>query len=117
MATNELDDLDVIKRFNGRRDINQSRDDAKISCQLYIGKIVNHHGWENGKAANRPVRMGNATAYQATLELATAPETEKEQRELERTMGFSDHQAIGELISALTIRQLDIAIPVIKLSQ
>ena len=25
----------------------------KISCQLYINKIVSHHGWESEKAANR----------------------------------------------------------------
>jgi hypothetical protein len=61
--------------------------------------------------------MRNDAAYQATLELATAPETEKEQRKLEKAMGFSYRQAIGELIFALTICRPDMAAPVIKLSQ
>jgi hypothetical protein len=113
---NELHDLGVIKRFNGL-DIHQTRDYLKISCEIYIDKIVSHHGWQNEKAADRPVPMRNDAAYQATLELATAPETEKEQRELEKAMGFSYRQAIGELIFALTICRPDIAVPVIKLSQ
>jgi hypothetical protein len=114
--TNELHDLGIIKRFNGL-DILQAKDYLKISCELYIDKIVSHHGWENEKASNRPVPMRNDAAYQATLELATAPETEKEQRQLETAMGFSYRQAIGELIFALTICRPDIAVPVIKLAQ
>ncbi len=113
---NELHDLGIIKRFNGL-DIHQTRDYVKISCELYIDKIVSHHGWENEKAADRPIPMRNDAAYQASLELATAPETEKEERELEKAMGFSYRQAIGELIFALTICRPDIAVPVIKLSQ
>ena len=113
---NELHDLGIIKRFNGL-DIHQTRDYVKISCELYNNKIVSHHGWENEKAADRPIPMRNDAAYQASLELATAPETEKEERELEKAMGFSYRQAIGELIFALTICRPDIAVPVIKLSQ
>ena len=73
----------------------------------YIDKIVSHHDWENEKAASRPVPMRSNTAYQATLELAKAPKSEKEQRELEKAMGFSYRQAIGELIFALTICRPD----------
>jgi hypothetical protein len=61
--------------------------------------------------------MRNDAACQASLELAEAPATEKEQRELEKAMGFSYRQAIGELMFALTICRPDIAVPVIKLSQ
>jgi hypothetical protein len=113
---NELHDLGIINRFNGL-DILETRAYVKPSCELCIDKINTHHGWENEKAADRPVPMRNDAACQATLELATAPETEKEQRELEKAMGFSYRQAIGELIFALTICHPDIAVPVIKLSQ
>jgi hypothetical protein len=51
------------------------------------------------------------------LELATAPETEKQQRELEKAMGFGLRQAIGESIFALTACWPDIAVPVIEVSQ
>ena len=99
---NELHDLGIIQRFNGL-DIHQTRHYLKISCELYIDKIVSHHNWQHEKAADRPVPMKNDAAYQATIELATAPETEKEQKELEKAMGFSYRQTIGELIFALTI--------------
>jgi hypothetical protein len=114
--TNKLHDLGVIKGFNGL-DMHQMRDYVRISCELHVDKIARHHGWENEKAADRPVLMRNDAACQATLELAKAPETEKLQRELEKAMGFSYRQAIGELIFARTICRPDIAVPVIKLSQ
>jgi hypothetical protein len=90
---------------------------VKISGETYLDKIIKHHGWENEHAADRPVPMRNDAAYQATLELATAPATEKEQQELEKAMGFNYSQAIGELIFALSICRPYIAVPVIKLSQ
>jgi hypothetical protein len=81
--TNKLHDLGVIKRFNGL-DIHQMRDYIRISCELYIDKIARHHGWENEKVADRPVPMRNDAAYQATLELAKAPETENCNENLKR---------------------------------
>ena len=65
------------------------------------------------KIPNRPITM----LYQASLELAKSPDTEKQQRELEKAMGFSYRQAIGELIFAFRICRPDITVPVIKLSQ
>ena len=104
---NELHDLlGVSKIFNGL-DIHQTRDFVKISCELYIDKIVSHHGWESEKADNRPIPMRNDAAYQASLKLVKAPDTKKEQRELKKAMGFSYRQAIGELIFALTISRPD----------
>jgi hypothetical protein len=75
---NELHDLGIIKRFNGL-DIHQTRDYLKISCELCVDKINTHHRWRNKKAADRPIPMRNDAACQATLELAAAPKTEKEQ--------------------------------------
>ena len=86
--TNQLHDLGIIKHFNGL-DIHQTRDYIKISCKLYIDKILSHHRWENKKVANHPVPMRNDAAYHATLELATPTETKKEQQDLEKAMGFS----------------------------
>jgi hypothetical protein len=75
---NELHNLGIIKRFNGL-DIHQTRDYLKISCELCVDKINTHHRWRNKKAADRPIPMRNDAACQATLELAAAPKTEKEQ--------------------------------------
>ena len=54
---------------------------------------MTHHAWENEKAANRPVPMRYDAAYQAghlgiSYLYCTAPEIEKEQRELEKAMGL-----------------------------
>jgi hypothetical protein len=113
---NKLHNLGMIKRFNGL-DMHQTRDCLKISCEPCVDKINTHHGWRNEKAADRPIPVRNDAACQATLELAAAPETEKEQRELEKAMGFSHRQAIGELTFALTICRPDVAVLVIKPSQ
>jgi hypothetical protein len=113
---NELHDLGIIKRFN-ELDTHQTQDCVKMSCELYVDKTNSHHRWENKKAADRPIPMGNDAACQASLELAKAPETEKEQREQEKAMGFSYRQAISELIFALAMCRPDIAVPVVKLSQ
>jgi hypothetical protein len=52
---NMLHGLGIVKGFNGL-DIHQTRDCClKISCELHIDKIVSHRGWENEKAADRPI--------------------------------------------------------------
>jgi hypothetical protein len=86
---NMLHGLGIVKGFNGL-DIHQTRDCClKISCELHIDKIVSHHGWEKEKATDRPIPMCNDSACQASPELASAPETENEQRKLEKAMRFS----------------------------
>jgi hypothetical protein len=113
---NPLNELGIIKRFNGI-DIHQTKYYIKLSCETYIDKIVQHHGWQLEKAANLPVPMRNDTTYQAALELTNGPDEAKEQRALEHEMTFSYRQAIGELIFAMTICRLDISPALIKLAQ
>ena len=55
--------------------------------------------------------------YQSRIQLNEGPESIKEQKQLEKKMGFSYRQCIGELIYALTICHVDISIAVITLSQ
>ena len=55
--------------------------------------------------------------YQADLQLACRPEEMKDTKSLEQQMGFNYCQAIDELVYVYTICQIDIAIPVITLSQ
>ena len=55
--------------------------------------------------------------YQENLQLARGPEEMKDAKSLEQQMGFNYCQAIGELIYVYTICWIDIAIPVITLSQ
>jgi hypothetical protein len=113
---NELNDLGIIKRFNGM-DVQQTRHYIKLSCEKYIDKIIEHHGWQNEKHANKPIPMRNDSTYLASLELTDGTDDIKEQQELEKQMGFKYRQVIGEAIFAMTLCRIDIAPAVIKLSQ
>jgi hypothetical protein len=114
--TNELNDLGVIKRFNGM-DIDQTRHYVRLSCHTYIDKIISHHSWEHEKHANKPIPMRNDSTYLAELELTEGPSDPADQRALEQQMGFNYRQVIGEAIFAMTLCRLDIAPAIIKLSQ
>ena len=61
--------------------------------------------------------MKTDTAYQTKIQLDEGPESIKEQKQLEKRMGFSYRQCIGKLIYALTICWIDISIAIITLSQ
>ena len=69
---NPLNDLGVIKRFNGI-DILQARDFVKISCETHIDKIASHHGWQSELASNQPVPMQADSESLRKLELLKGP--------------------------------------------
>jgi Reverse transcriptase (RNA-dependent DNA polymerase) len=84
---NELNDLGIIKRFNGM-DVQQTRHYIKLSYETYMDKIIEHHGWQHEKYATKPLPMRNDSSYLATLELTEGPSEIKEQQALKRQMGF-----------------------------
>jgi Reverse transcriptase (RNA-dependent DNA polymerase) len=114
--TNELNDLGIIKRFNGM-DVDQTKHFVKLSCHTYIDKVIKHHGWENEKHAHKPIPMRTESKYLSDLETNEGPEDVRAQQDLERQMGFNYRQVIGEAIFAMTLCRIDIAPAVIKLSQ
>jgi hypothetical protein len=59
---NPLNDLGIIKRFNGV-DIIQTCQYVKVHCETYITRIVEHHGWTTKKAANLPLPMKLDSTY------------------------------------------------------
>jgi hypothetical protein len=61
--------------------------------------------------------MQTETAFMATLELTEGPIEEHDKKTLEKEMGFSYRQVIGEAIFAMTICRIDISPAIIKLSQ
>jgi hypothetical protein len=89
---NPLNDLDVIKRFNGIG-ILQARDFVTISCISYIDKIVSHHGWQHKVASTQPIPMRADSESLRKLELSKGPDDPAGTH-----MGFRYRQAIGELI-------------------
>jgi hypothetical protein len=114
--TNPLNQLGTIRKFNGVN-VEQTRYYNHVHCETYIEKIVSHHGWEKLKTRSPPTPMKSDSKFQADIQMSRGPESIKEQKELERRMGFSYRQTIGELIYALTVCRVDISIAVITLSQ
>ena len=58
---NELNDLGIIKRFNGM-DVQQTRHFVKLSCETYIDKIISHHNWQHEHYAKKPILLCNDTS-------------------------------------------------------
>ena len=115
-VANPLNDLGLIKRFNGA-DIIQSQHYIKISCETYITKIRDHHGWPPPRSNTKPLPIRTDHTYLTTLQQSRGPDDSHEQRELETQMGFNYRQVIGELIFAMTLCRIDISFAVILLSQ
>jgi hypothetical protein len=97
-------------------DILQTRDYAKVSCESFLKKVLQQHGWDETIEQHNPIPMRNDTAYQAQIETAIPPSAPKESRTL-HDKNFNYQQAIGEGIYAMTVARPDIAYAVIKLSQ
>ena len=85
---NPLNNLGIIRKFNGVN-IDQTQSYNHLHCETYIDKIVLHHGWQNLKLANKPIPMNTDTEYQTKIQLNEGPESIKEQKQLEKKMGFS----------------------------
>jgi hypothetical protein len=112
-----LNDLGIIKLFNGL-DIDQTVDYyIKVSCQSYIRKIVEHHGWSKERTKDLPVPMQNDSETLGRIQTEQGPTETKEKEALEQMIGFSYSQGFGELIFAMSTCRVDIAASVIFLSQ
>ena len=61
--------------------------------------------------------MRNEASYMAELENTNGPTDLTQQQALEKEMGFSYRQVIGEAVFAMTLCRVDIAPAIIKLSQ
>ena len=115
---NPLNNLGTIRKFS-RVNIDQTSSYNHLYCETYINKTVTHHGWQHLKSANKPIlmKMKTDTIYQTKIQLDDVPKYIKEQKQLEKRMGYSYQQCIGKLIYALTICRIDISIAIITLSQ
>ena len=110
--------LGLISRFNGV-DIDQTREYVKLHNTTYINKLLAQHAWlsnDDDPIHSQPLPMNPDNAYQKKLESASAM-TIQEKVILERKLGFSYRQAIGEIIYAMITCRPDISYAIIKLSQ
>jgi hypothetical protein len=85
--TNPLNQLGTIRKFNGVN-VEQTRYYNHVHCQTYIKKIVYHHGCDKLKIRSPPTTMKSDSKYQVDFQTSQGPESLKEQKELERRMGF-----------------------------
>ena len=113
------DDRGYTARYNGV-DVHQTRNYIKLSCETYIDRLLQTHGWE--KPGNResdrfdqgPIRSDLAVS----LQRVTGPaEGTKEHKKIESDVGFSYRQVLGELIYAYVICRLDIGYAVTLLAR
>ena len=116
--TIDVKELGMIDRFNGV-DVLQSRHYIKLYNATYIRKILQHHHWlakEYPLSKAKPIPMKDNTEYHRKLESAV-PLTTQERELLEKRIGFTYRQAIGELIYALVTCRPDLSFAVVKLAQ
>jgi hypothetical protein len=107
-------------RYNGL-DVHQTRDYIKLSCETYINRVLQTHGWETPGARESDrfdsVPM-SADVASNLLTIAAGPaEDTPEHRTLESEVGFGYRQVLGELIYAYVVCRLDIAFSVTLLSR
>ena len=114
----EIKDLGLLKRYNGV-DIDQTQDYIKIYTRTYIDKILLGHKWfdPDKPLHHKPLPMKSESDYINNIESSTPPTTEADKINLQHEMGFNYRQGIGELLYAMVTCRVDIAFPVIKLSQ
>ncbi len=114
----EIKDLGILDRYNGV-DIKQTANYIKLSCEVYIDKVVKGHPWitDDCHTSRYPLPMNAESKFSRQMEAATAPPEAKEQIKLQHEMGIHYRQVIGELLYAMVTCRPDISFPVVKLSQ
>jgi hypothetical protein len=106
-------------RYNGL-DVHQTRDYVKISCETYIDRILQTHGWETPGARESdrfdsvPMSVDSASNL---LDKVGPLEATPEHSDLEQEIGFSYRQVLGEVVYAYVVCRLDIAFAVTLLSR
>ena len=90
----------------------------KVSCAIYLRKIIQGHGWENPTHKFPTASpMNNEKKYLSELENATSPTDDIAQVTFQKDMGFAYHQAVGELLFTTITCRPDTLYCIIKLSQ
>ena len=85
-----LNDLGIIRKFNGVNIHHQTKWYIKISYEDYLLKILMQHDWLHLKASGLPVSimLRSDSKYQWDLETAERPTTPEEQQHIQTQAGF-----------------------------
>lgn len=107
-------------KYNGM-DIHQTRHFVKLSCETYIQRILQTHGWEtpDQAEAGASVPLSEELAKKCLeAKIEDCPkEGSTEHQDLQESMGFSYRQLLGELTYAYVICRPDIGYAVTMLSR
>ena len=78
-----------------------------VSCESYINKVLNHHGWQESHTQHNLIQMKEDGKYQMQMETTTLP-TPAEAKALQNKH-FNYRQAIGEAIYAMVTHATQIS--------
>ena len=113
----EIPDVGIFERYNGI-DIIQTRDYVKVSCESYLDRLFQTHGWDKPPSKASPYMVPlNPTTANDLMKVEGPPEKSPEARALAIKNGFSYRNLLGELIYAFVICRLDIGYAVCFLSR
>ena len=109
----------MYQRYNGI-DVFQSRDSVIVSCESYLDRLFQTHGWEHPKfpekEPTKAVPLNPASAAKL-MQLEGPPEKSVEAKQLAQRHGFSYRNVLGELIYAYVICRLDIGYSICMLAR
>jgi hypothetical protein len=112
---NIVAEIGLVSHYNGI-EIVQDRDYVKIHVSIYIGKILENHGWEREQRRNHVIEPLHPSEFKELKETVT-PTEPSEKAELERSAGFTYRTAIGELMYAFVTCRLDVGYAMAELSK
>jgi hypothetical protein len=109
----------ITSRYNGL-DVHQTSHYIKLSCEVYLRRILQTHGWEASPSRESDCHdcVPLSPDAMTTLAVLSGPdETSPDHLALERQLGFSYRQVLGELTYAYVICRLDIGFAVTFLAR
>jgi len=109
----------VFNHYNGV-DIHQTRDYVKLSCETYIDRVLQTHGWDKpgSRESDRHDTIPLSPDLDKHLETLSGPEEgTAEHVALEKQCGFSFRQVLGEIVYAYVVCRVDVSFAVASLSR
>jgi hypothetical protein len=109
----------ISHRYNGL-DVHQTSHYIKISCETYIHRVLQTHGWESPgpRESDRPDSVPLHPDVASKIALLTGPaEGTPEYIQLANEMKFGYRQLLGELIYAYILVRVDIGFAVCFLAR
>ena len=105
--------------FN-RIDVHQTQDYVKLSCESYIDRVLQTHGWDkpshSEKVPSKPLPLNPAIANRL-MTLQGPPEKSVEANQIAKLFGFSYRNILGKLVYPYVIVRLDIGYAVCLLAR